>query len=821
MLKVGAWVMSPLLFLQIHAQEAGVLPVEPAAPSVDLIAPVPAPEIPLTSAVDGFSTMPESLKLSNYGGGPYEFVRGGELVIYHGPGIKVTGDNGLEIHADRAVLDLKAAKVTLEGNVRIYQGNVLQRGTRVVYFYDRKFLDIAGLRGSADQLLLESGKFVMEERDGGTVFVGENAGVTTHDVEEPNYWVRAKQIKIYPGEKIVFNNLRLFAGETPVFWLPYLSQPLDAELGYHFVPGARTNWGPYLLNTYGIMLGGKRNEKTGENEDAWLLSRWRLDLLTTRGIGTGVDLVDTRVDHQDSFTGLGIYYINDLAPDTRRSGVPRGFVNEDRYRIDFKHRLPLEFEDEGEWRIDTQLTHLSDLHYLEDFAPDQYRRDPAPDNTIGLYRRDEDSLLSLQTRLRINDFYRTDTRLPEISYDQVRAPIFGLPLLHEGGTSFGIIGEKTADTTRDTIIDPLLQMESGDPAAQPLLRQLTGFERRLAEQILRLPLNDPRREAIRTQLVDSSYTRLHTYQELSLPLTFGGFLNVIPQAGAGYTHYGSVEGPVGSSDLTHLHAGAEASVKFSKDLGGGHDSRWGLEGLKHVIQPYSLWSVVSTDDFDPYGPLVDRLTPTTRPRPLDPVRFTALDEMQSWNVVRIGARNRLLTQRDRQSFEWLFVDTYVDAFINDPEGEREFSNLYNDLSWKPLPWMAVDLSTQLPMVSGGSGFSEIDSRFRFMPNDRWEFSLGYRMLEGHPVFTDSNRVDFQYFTRLNENWGLGTRHVLELDDGTLEVEQYTLHRDMGNWVAGVGFTHRDNRLEEEYGVVFSLMLKDFPSVSLPFSIDAE
>jgi hypothetical protein len=63
--------------------------------------------------------------------------------------------------------------------------------------------------------------------------------------------------------------------------------------------------------------------------------------------------------------------------------------------------------------------------------------------------------------------------------------------------------------------------------------------------------------------------------------------------------------------------------------------------------------------------------------------------------------------------------------------------------------------------------------------------------------------------------------VLELDDGTLESEQYSLHRDLGNWVAGVGLTHRDNRLEEEYGVVFSLTLKDFPSVSLPFGIDAE
>jgi LPS-assembly protein len=37
----------------------------------------------------------------------------------------------------------------------------------------------------------------------------------------------------------------------------------------------------------------------------------------------------------------------------------------------------------------------------------------------------------------------------------------------------------------------------------------------------------------------------------------------------------------------------------------------------------------------------------------------------------------------------------------------------------------------------------------------------------------------------------------------------------------VGLSRRDNRLETETGVVFSLTLKDFPSLSLPFEIDAQ
>jgi LPS-assembly protein len=822
MLKLGAWIISPLICLPLQAQEAQVLPVPGPAPAVDTITPVPAPEIPFGALGPEAPALPKELKIDNYGGGIIEWNNALGLLTYKGPGIKLTGDNGLEVYADRAVVDTKAETAVLEGNVSVYQGNVLQRGERVVYDAKTKHLDASGLRASLDPILLEAGKFHVENRGGKNVYIGENAGVTTHDVEDPNYWLRAKKTTIYPGEKVVFNDLRVYAGDTPVFWLPYLSQPLSAELGYHFYPGARSNWGPFLLNTYGIMLGGETNPETGENENAWLLSRWNFDIRTRRGLGTGVDLVDTRIENNEEISGFSAYYLNDLDPGTRRAGIPRGFVNEDRYQFKLKHRQELLFPDpSAEWRLDTNLTFLSDEHYLEDFDQDRYRSDPAPDNTIGIYRRDDASLLSLYARLRLNDFYRTDTRLPEVAFDQARRPLFDLPILHEGNTSLGVIGEKASDPTSNAILNPLLQLTSGDPAAQRLLSQLDEYDRRLAEEILALPFNDPRRAAIRTQLLDSSYVRFNTYQEVSMPFTLGNFLNLAPQAGLGYTSYGSVEGPVDSFDRTYLHAGVESSVKFSKDLGNYRNAQWGLDGMKHVLQPYTTWSVISTNDFDPTGPMVDRLTPTTRPRPLDPTRFTAVDELQDWNVVRLGTRNRLLTKRDQQSFEWLFLDTYVDAFIDDPEGSRNFSNLYNEARWQPVPWMSAHVETQLPLANNGSGFSEFNTRLRFLPTDHFEFTVGYRMLNGHPVLLDSNRIELQNYTRLNENWGFGMEHVYEMDDNTLELEQYTLHRDLGNWVAGVGITHRDNRLEEEYGVIFTLSLKDFPSATLPFRFDTE
>jgi LPS-assembly protein len=167
------------------------------------------------------------------------------------------------------------------------------------------------------------------------------------------------------------------------------------------------------------------------------------------------------------------------------------------------------------------------------------------------------------------------------------------------------------------------------------------------------------------------------------------------------------------------------------------------------------------------------------------------------------------------------MDTYIDGFIEDPERDRNLSNLYNDLYWRPLPWLQLNLNTQVPVVSGGPGFHEVETSLRFMPTQNFEFEVGYRELSGHPVLIDSNQVNFRSYTRLNENWGIGTQHILELDDGTLELQQYTLHRDFGNWVAGLGFNSSDNRFESEYGFVFSLTLKDFPSVSLPFEMNTQ
>lgn len=817
MLKLGARLAYAFLLVNALAQQSadeGLLPDLSAVGPVDLITPVPMPDFSPLGNVPG--PTPKELDIENMGGTMSGNVR--EQIVLGGP-VKIKGDNGMEVFSDTATIDLVSKSVTLTGNVVAYEADSIRRGHRAIYYYEKKILDSSDMRASLDPVILEADKFTLEEEDGKKIYVGKDGGMTTHDYEKPNFWLRAKKTRVYPNNKIVFNNLKVYAGDVPVFWLPYLSQPLHEELGYHFLPGLSSHWGPFLLNSYGIMLGGNTDPITGKPDDGWLLSRWRLDLYGKRGVGTGLDLIDKKPDARGDLANLNLYYLDDLAPETTRNGFPREPIDSERFRANLKHRKFLGKNNDSKWRSDTQLTWLSDQYYLGDFSRDTYSTDPYPDNTFGIFRQDDSSLLSFLTRFRINDFYRADTRLPEITFDQSRGPRFGLPFLHEGTTSLGLITEKAPDTTLNAVIDPLLTLSTSDPAADRYLNQLGAHERRLAESMIALPLGDPRREDIRTQLLDSGYARFHTYQEFSLPRTYGGFFSVTPQAGVGYSAYEITEGDADNLDRATIHAGVESSFKISKDYGDVGNRDWGLNGLLHIVQPYSNLSVLRTNDYEPGDPSVDHLSPSTRPQPLDPLRFTAIDELQSWEIIRLGVRNRLLTKRDSQSMEWLFLDTYIDAFLDEPEDERNMSNLYNDLRWQPLPWLGANIETQVPISSDGPGFTSIYSAINYQPVDWFECSLGFVRLDQHPYLNDANRVSFRTYTHLTENWGFGTQHVNELDDGIMELQQYTIHRNLGNWVFALGLNTRDNRFEKEYGAILLLTLKDLPMISLPLQMN--
>lgn len=726
--------------------------------------------------------------------GIMEFHSPSQQLRYLGD-FQLRSDTGLEMHSRNAIFDMNTGLATLDGNVSIYQSGLFQRGDKAVYDFQQQKLTTSGLRISVDPIFLESGQFTMaEDKHGETFFIGKNARITTHDVEHPNFWIKADEIRVYPDDSVTFDNLKLYAGGVPVFWLPYLSQPLDPELGYHFIPGAKTTWGAYLLNSYGMMIENEDGSFLNDDEGKpWLLAQYLVDIRTRRGIGLGTQLKDIRLKHNPNLTGLSLYYTNDLDPQFSRNGIVRDPINEDRYQIEFKHRQILKQGDWGITRLDSNLTWTSDQYYREDFQPKLYKIDPDPDNQISLLHQHPRFLAGLTQRLRLNDFYDTTTSSPEIFLDIIKGPIFDSPILYEGSFEIGKFKEHIGSLK-------VSELES---------------ERNS------LALGDPRIAEIDQLLDKRGYNRFHTWHEFALPLKPREGVSIVPNAGFGYTNYWGISNGSSGFDRTHVQAGVDFSLKFARTYDAIRSSKWGLDGLLHTFQPYANFSYLATDALDPSFGKIDRLTPSTEGRPIRVGRFSAIDSLNDWSIIRLGMRNNLLTRRDEGSHAWLTLDSYIDVFLEDPELDREFSNLYNQLAWHPLPWFKLNLDTQFPLAQNGSGFSEYSTSMSFMPSRNTEVSVGYRYLNSHPTLEDSSQVDIRAYTRFNEQWGLSFYQKWELDDGTLETQQYALHRDLGSWDASVGIHHRNNRIIDEFSLMLSFTLKELPSISLPISLDTE
>ena len=750
-----------------------------------------------------------------------------------------------EIQAGRADYNANTGDVMARDNVTVWKAGLTYKSDSVVYNVKTGDLTGNNIRSSlakgAGTLLYSTDKFETE-----TKFIeridGENTFITTHDVVNPNYRLKAKQMTIYPDDRIVMKNVTVYTGNTPVFWFPYFSQPMDEEVGYTFSPGWSSNWGAFLLNQYGVIHGDHT------------LAKYKLDLRSERGIAGGVDLISMRHRwNQQNFGTLKLYYAQDSDPSQSVTGNPRTIIpDEGRYRVNFAHRIYIPGPEASTWYLDFDINVLSDVHFYEDFFFEEFRSNREPDNQISLVHTADRYTATLMGRFQINDFYRTATRLPELAFDFIRQPIFNTGLFYQGNTTGGIYNERFSsieqDETRALIkegeeflkasagpIDPISGLQVNTISSQSAYRRVLGLD---PDTIVATNEVQQALDILRGRLQEPGFNRVHSYHEFLYPTTAFGWLNLVPRIGGGLTHYGDVEGgPEGMTSETKsiFSAGLDASFKLTKSWEGVENKALGLDGLRHVMMPYLNYSYVDAELTEGF-PAIDRLAPTTRPRSLDLPLFTAVDDIRSWNIARVGVRNLLQTRRDYQSAEngtfreateervqtytWAGVNTYVDVFFDDPEFDRDVSNLYNEFFWRPVPWLNFYADTQLPITGSDANFTEINHGVTWLPNKYVSLTLGQQFINDHPLFQDSNLIYTRIYTRMSENWGLSMNHIYEMDDGTLEFQSYSIHRDLSSWSASIGAMLRDSRNGvSDYGLLFSLTLKDFPQVSIPLDMD--
>jgi len=712
---------------------------------------------------------------------PMEITSTGETTYENG--LATARDNvaihigNTDIYADYAQYNPSTHDVALRGHVRIYREASLYIAESGVYNTETKKIRALTARTESVPYFLKGGN-VTSISDNGYLVQGGN--FTTSDTARPDFHLHAQKIRYYEDDRVIFQYVTAYIGNVPVFWWPYLYQSLSDTFSFSVTPAYTSTWGPSLLTQVMFPI------------TDYIKARLRLDYFGRRGPAIGFDPVIDYGKDQSSQARLKTFYIDDQNPDINQTNVPRKDVPTNRYRLSLEDRT--NFTDSI--YATANITKLSDAYVMQDYYPGEFRIDPVPDNVVALTKTNPVFTLTGIERFQANDFFTTTERQPEVVLDIKRHGLFGGPIFYEGETGFA-----------------------------------------------NLRLQFPEDSGIKNYGTD----RFDTFHQLTFPNTYFGWLSFVPRVGYRGTYYGktwdlgstvfvpptnplvpdfilpppTTANPIkfdGDTFRSVFDTGAEASFKISQKWENVQSRAFGLDGLMHVIQPFTDFSYVKEDGPNPLSILqFDRFEPSTQLRAIDFPQFTPIDSIASWTVWRVGVRNRLETRRDDQTITWLELDSFVDVNFTNPYDRTDYSNLFNNLRFNPLPWMSLSINSQLPAFS--KGFTEVDTVASVQPLANLQLNVAHRYLNGNPFFQDSSLFVFGGYCRLNDNWSVGVQEQYEAETGLLEEQRYSIYRDLSSWVASFGGIIRDNNGVKEYGLLFTVTLKAFPKLGVDLNFD--
>ena len=712
---------------------------------------------------------------------PIEITSTGETTYENG--LATARDNvaihlgNTDIYADYAQYNSATHDVELRGHVRIYRDTSLYTAESGVYNTETKRIRTVNGRTESQPYFL-SGANVNSISENG--YLVREGTFTTQDSAKPDFHLHARKIRIYEKDRVIFQYVTAYVGKVPIFWWPYLYQSLSDTFSFTISPAYTSNWGPSLLTQVTFPITDN------------IKGRVRLDYFGRRGPAIGFDPIIDYGKDENSQARIKSFYIQDQDPNLNQTSIPRQGVPTGRYRFSLEDRT--NFTD-SIYGI-ANLTKLSDPYVMEDFYPGDFRVDPVPDNVVALTKTDPFFTITGITRFQANEFFTTTERLPEVVLDIKRHALFGGPIFYEGESGFANLR---------------LQFPDG-----------SGFE-------------------------NYNSNRFDTFHQLTYPNTYFGWLSIVPRVGFRGTYYGktwdlgsttfvppsnplvpdfilpppTTADPVkfdGDAFRTVFNAGAEASFKISRTWENVQSRAFGLDGLMHVIQPFTNFSYVDENGANPTSILqFDRFEPSTQLRAIDFPQFTTIDSIDNWTVWRVGVRNRLETRRDDQTITWLELDTFFDVNFDNPYDRTDYSNFFNNLRFSPLPWMSFTVNSQVPAFA--KGFTEVNTLANVQPLSNVQLTVGHRYLNNNPFFQNSSLFVVGGYCRLNDNWGVGVQEQYEATTGILEEQRYSIYRDLSAWVASFGGVIRDNSGVNEYGVLFTITLKAFPKFGFDLNFD--
>jgi lipopolysaccharide assembly outer membrane protein LptD (OstA) len=225
----------------------------------------------------------------------------------YGTNVFVQYNTNVILIADSAKLDYQSGEAVADGHVRIEEGDLIWTGEHIRYNFITHQMQSEQFRTGKPPVFAQ-GRQLQGDTTNKT-YTARHAFVTTDDVSDPAVRVRASRIKIVPGKYVEMWNAVLFMDGVPTFYFPYYRRNLGPRANnYNFLPGYRSAYGPFLLNTYTWYLNDAVDGKI------------HLDYREKPGVGAGPDL-NLHLG-QWGEAEFKYYYLHDRNPDNSTNGTP-------------------------------------------------------------------------------------------------------------------------------------------------------------------------------------------------------------------------------------------------------------------------------------------------------------------------------------------------------------------------------------------------------------------------------------------------------------------------------------------------------------------
>jgi len=682
-----------------------------------------------------------------------------------------TGTNGVyfrdgnqSLTADNASWNIKSGEATADGHVRIESGDTLWVGDHIRFNFKTRQMQSASFR-TGKWPVFASGNDLTGNISN-RVYVANHAYVTTDDIADPAFKVRASRIKIIPGKFVEMWNAVFYAKGVPVFYFPYYKRNLGPHANNYIpTPGFRSTYGPFLLNTYNWYFGDMAD------------GRLHVDYRVKRGLAAGPD-ANLHFGPWGEF-GLESYFAHDRRPNTSTNAFPQfGNIPADRKLVKFTWLAT----PATNLNLKALINYQSDPLFVHDFRDGDYSANPQPYSFVEANKYWNNWSLDVLTTPRINNFFNQVERLPDVKLTGLPQQVLDMPVYYDS--------ESSAGWYRQYVSYANVYTNGFYPGTN-------GF-------------------------YASSAARADTYHQLTLPWTFFHWLNVTPRVGGRFTYYSSenlTNGSPNHDDYRKVfNTGIGTSFKASRLWTDATNSFLQVDGLRHILEPSANYVYVP-DPSTPPGqlPKFDGEQPSLMELPVNFPDYNDIDSIDTQNVIRFGLRNTLQTKREGRLDPLLDWNLQLDWRLDPKAGQNTLNDLYSEFAFKPRTWLTAESQSRYDLDYGHLNMTF--EQVTFAPNDRWSWGLGYWYLRGgtwgNSTWNENNIVTSTFFVRVGDNWGGRVTQNYNLVTERLQDQQFTIYRDLRSWTSALSLrVANDTGGPVDISVAVTFSLKAAPAMAL-------